>query len=270
MRALITSPVGFLIGLSLGALGGGGSVLAVPALVYLAGQDPKAATATSLALVALTALVGIVPHARAGRVRFGQGALFAATGVGGTLVGTRLNAAVEPDVLLLWFAGLMLLVAALMLRSTRRRPLPRAVGAAVATVPTDGHTLSATGWTAAAVLRLVATGTIVGALTGFFGVGGGFVVVPALVLALGFSMPNAVGTSMLVIVLNSLVALAARFGDGAIDPRVIVPFAIASISGVIVGSGLADRHEPRTLQRWFAALLFVVAVYTAVRSALAV
>ena len=256
MRALIASPVGFLIGLSLGALGGGGSVLAVPALVYLAGQDPKAATATSLALVALTALVGIVPHARAGRVRFGQGALFAATGVGGTLVGTRLNAAVEPDVLLLWFAGLMLLVAALMLRSTRRRPAPRAAGAAVAAMPTGPHSLPSTGWTAAAVLRLLAAGRPV--------------IVPALVLALGFSMPNAVGTSMLVIVLNSLVALVARFGDGAIEPRVIVPFAIASISGVIVGSGLADRHEPRTLQRWFASLLIVVAVYTAVRSALAV
>lgn len=275
MRAFIASPLGFLIGLSLGALGGGGSVLAVPALVYVAGQDPRAATSTSLALVALTALVGIVPHARAGRVRFGKGSLFAVTGVAGTVVGTRLNAAVDPDVLLVLFAGLMLVVAILMLRSVRQQPAVRPVGAAVAPVPIGERTIAlvppvATGGGGAlpTIVRAVATGTVVGALTGFFGVGGGFVIVPALVLALRFAMPEAVGTSMLVIVLNSVVALAARGVDGGIEPRVIIPFALASISGVIVGSRLADQRDPRSLQRWFAGLLVAVALYTALDTAL--
>jgi len=275
VRALLASPLGFLIGVSLGALGGGGSILAVPVLVYVAGQDPKAATATSLVLVTMTALFGIVPHARAGRVRFGKGTLFAATGIAGTLLGTRLNALVDPAVLLLAFAGLMIVVAGLMLRSARRRPTPKPVGAAVATTPATGEPdadagdEAAPGFTPAAIARLLATGTVVGMLTGFFGVGGGFVIVPALVLALGFTMPEAVGTSMLVIVLNSLIALAARLGDGGVQWGVILPFAIASISGVFVGSRLADRHDPRTLQGWFAGLLIAVAVYTATRSIIA-
>jgi uncharacterized membrane protein YfcA len=267
VRALLASPLGFLIGVSLGALGGGGSILAVPALVYVAGQDPKAATATSLVLVTVTALVGILPHARAGRVRFDKGVLFAAVGLVGTVFGSRLNALVDGDVLLLAFSGVMLVAAALMFRSARRRPtLPRAVGAAVAAAePQAGPTTGVVGGA-----RVVVAGTVVGLLTGFFGVGGGFVIVPALVLALGFSMPEAVGTSMLVIVLNSLVALGVRLGDGGVDWAVVAPFAVSSIAGVFVGSRLADHRDPRSLQRWFAGLLVAVAVYTAGRSLVAV
>ncbi|MFV0308829.1 MAG: sulfite exporter TauE/SafE family protein, partial [Desertimonas sp.] len=255
------------------------SILAVPVLVYVAGQDPKAATATSLVLVTLTALVGIVPHARAGRVRFDKGILFSATGIAGTVVGTRLNHRVDPHVLLLAFAGLMVVVAVAMIRSARRAAIaPRAVGAAVATAPHVAAPLAEPIVVApsspspsqrrapALIARLVATGTVVGMLTGFFGVGGGFVIVPALVLALGFTMTEAVGTSMLVIVLNSMVALVARLSEGGVEWDVIAPFAIASISGVMVGSRLADRRDPRTLQGWFAGLLLAVAVYTAVRS----
>jgi uncharacterized membrane protein YfcA len=265
VRALLASPLGFLIGVSLGALGGGGSILAVPALVYVAGQDPKAATATSLVLVTVTALVGILPHARAGRVRFDKGVLFAAVGLVGTVFGSRLNALVDGDVLLLAFSGVMLVAAALMFRSARRPPtLARAVGAAVAE-PQAGPTTGVVGGA-----RVVVAGTVVGLLTGFFGVGGGFVIVPALVLALGFSMPEAVGTSMLVIVLNSLVALGVRLGDGGVDWAVVAPFAVSSIAGVFVGSRLADHRDPRSLQRWFAGLLVAVAIYTAGRSLVAV
>ena len=124
MRALLASPLGLLIGVSLGALGGGGSILAVPALVYAAGQTPKHATTTSLVLVAITALIGILPHWRAHRVRFGAGTLFGLVGIAGSLLGSRWNQAADPDLLLLAFAGLMFVAATAMWRRTSRPASP--------------------------------------------------------------------------------------------------------------------------------------------------
>lgn len=268
MRALLASPLGFLIGLSLGALGGGGSILAVPALVYAAGQSPQHATTTSLVLVALTALIGMIPHWRAGRVRFVAGAIFGLAGIGGSLLGSHWNKAADPNVLLLAFSGLMLLAAYAMWRrvkvSTESVPL-RAVGAAVApysfTPPVRVDVPMAA--------KVIVAGTVVGLLTGFFGVGGGFVIVPALVLALGFTMSEAIGTSLLVIAINSAVALTTRLQSGSIEWATVIPFTIASVLGVIVGSRLASTRDSRSLQRWFVGLLVVVAIYTAVRSGLA-
>lgn len=273
MRALLASPLGFLIGLSLGALGGGGSILAVPALVYAAGQSPKHATTTSLVLVALTALIGMAPHWRAGRVRFAAGSIFGLAGIGGSLLGSHWNKAADPNVLLLAFSGLMLVAAYGMWRRVRTtratepsdvsEPLGEAdqvaVPSAVRRVRIDAIT----------TLKVVVAGTVVGLLTGFFGVGGGFVIVPALVLALGFTMAEAVGTSLLVITINSAVALSTRLQAGAIEWKTVIPFTLASLIGVIVGSRLASKHDSRSLQRWFVGLLVVVAIYTAVRSGLA-
>ena len=268
MRALLASPLGFLIGLSLGALGGGGSILAVPALVYAAGQTPKHATTTSLVLVAVTAVIGIVPHWRAGRVRFAAGAIFGLAGIGGSLLGSHWNKAANPNVLLLAFSGLMLVAAYGMWRRVTAAPkteMLQSVGAAAAPTasPTSVRIDPMT------TLKVIVAGTIVGFLTGFFGVGGGFVIVPALVLALGFSMPEAIGTSLLVITINSAVALTTRLQAGAIEWATVIPFTIASLLGVIVGSRLASTRDSSSLQRWFVGLLVVVAVYTAVRSGLA-
>ena len=263
LRALLVSPLGFLIGLSLGALGGGGSILAVPVLVYAAGQTPQQATTTSLVLVTFTALIGIVPHWRAGRVRVVPGLLFSLAGVGASLLGSHWNHAVDADVLLLSFSVLMLVAAFAMCRRTcdflSRRPKP--VGAAVATAPR-----AAVQFDIATAVKVFLAGSVVGLLTGFFGVGGGFVIVPALVLALGFSMPEAVGTSLLVIAVNSVVALATRLHAGQLDWGVVLPFTVASLAGVVVGSRLAGKGDPRTLQRWFVALLVGIAVYTAIHS----
>jgi uncharacterized protein len=256
LRALLASPLGFLIGLSLGALGGGGSILAVPALVYVAGQDPKAATATSLVLVGVTSLIGLIPHVRAGNVRVGAGLLFGLAGVAGNVAGSSANQAVDPEVLLLAFAGVMLVAAAAMWRRSNRPP-----------AVVEGAALRVD---AALVARVLAAGTVVGVLTGFFGVGGGFVIVPALVLALRFEMPVAVGTSLLVIAINSGVALLARLGSGApVEWSVIVPFTVASVLGVFAGARVAARVPSRVLTRWFVYLLVAVAVYTAARSLLA-
>ncbi len=117
----IAIPIGLLIGLSLGALGGGGSILTVPALVYLLHQPPHAATTGSLLIVAITALVGMAAHWRAGRVRLAQGLTFGVLGVAGSYTGTKLSASIKPGLLLTLFAGLMLVAAAAMLRR-RRQP----------------------------------------------------------------------------------------------------------------------------------------------------
>jgi uncharacterized membrane protein YfcA len=275
VRALLASPLGFLIGLSLGALGGGGSILAVPALVYAAGQDPKAATTTSLVLVTITAVIGIIPHWRAGHVRLAAGTVFGLAGIGGSLIGSAWNEAVDADVLLFAFSMLMLVAAYAMWRRLKKQapaPTVRSAGAAAATperLETDPRAGTAIKLDLATAVKVVLAGSFIGLLTGFFGVGGGFVIVPALVLALGFTMPDAVGTSLIVIAVNSTVALATRLPSGSVEWGTVIPFTIASLIGVFVGSRLASTRDPSFLQKWFVVLLVVVAVYTATSSLLA-
>jgi uncharacterized membrane protein YfcA len=280
VRSLLASPLGFLIGLSLGALGGGGSILAVPALVYAAGQDAKSATTTSLVLVTITSLIGIIPHWRAGRVRFAAGVVFGLAGVGGSLLGSAWNESVDADVLLLAFSMLMLVAAYAMWRrlaaqaDTSDGPAVRSVGAAAASkaaapARSASVTTSEVHFDLPTAVKVVVAGSFVGLLTGFFGVGGGFVIVPALVLALRFTMPEAVGTSLLVIAVNSMVALASRLPSGSVEWATVIPFTVASLIGVFVGSRLASTRDPSFLQRWFVILLVVIAGYTAVSSVLA-
>ena len=153
-------------------------------------------------------------------------------------------------------------------RNTPARQQLRSVGAAAA--PAESPSVrSSVQIDTSTVIKVIVAGTIVGLLTGFFGVGGGFVIVPALVLALGFSMPEASGTSLLVITINSAVALTTRLQAGSIEWATVVPFTIASLIGVVVGSRLASKHDSTSLQRWFVGLLVVVAAYTAVHSGLA-
>jgi uncharacterized membrane protein YfcA len=241
--------------------------VAVPALVYAAGQTPRGATATSLVLVGLTSLMGLVPHLRAKRVRVGAGLLFGIAGVGGSLLGSYWNNGADPDVLLLAFSGLMMVAAFAMCRRAGCLPWGRAASAGettpiAVTGPSSGATGTIVGTAVASaparlrvdvgtVVRVVVAGTVVGLLTGFFGVGGGFVIVPALVLALRFTMTEAVGTSLLVIAVNSAVALTTRLQAGAIQWSVVVPFTLASMVGVWIGSRLAHTRDPRQLQRWF-------------------
>ena len=260
LRALLASPLGFLIGLSLGALGGGGSILAVPALVYGAGQSPRAATASSLLLVGVASLIGLRPHLRAGRVRVATGLAFGVAGIPGSLLGTAVNHRLDPDLLLVGFAGLVLLAAWRMVTGC---PTCTKVGEEDAL-----RGRSAVGTLARVdarrVVGVVGAGSAVGFLTGLFGVGGGFVIVPALTLLLHLNMPTAIGTSLLVISVNAAVGLAARVGTTGIEWGVTLPFAVAAIAGVLTGGRLAGRLEPRRSLRWFAALLVAVALYTGV------
>ncbi|MBS4729300.1 sulfite exporter TauE/SafE family protein [Mycobacterium sp. SM1] len=282
--------LGCVIGLSLGALGGGGSILAVPALVYGVGETAHAATTTSLVAVGATALVGLVGHWRAGSVRFASGLIFGLVGLGGAALGSLLSRAVPNQVLLLAFSALILGAAWRMhcryaetpchirqsiapaSRGDGERLVRRAGGAGSVSTSAPPDTPAARDRgrreRAATAGRVVAAGSVVGFLTGFFGVGGGFVIVPALVLALGYEMPVAVGTSLLVIAISSAEALIFRLHSGGVDWPVAVPFTAAGFLGVIVGDAMANRVPAARLTRWFVWLLVVVAGYTAAHSLL--
>lgn len=268
--------LGLLIGLTMGALGGGGSILTVPVLVFALGASAQQATTGSLVIVGITAIVASIGHARSGGTRWKTGLMLGAAGVPASVVGTRLNGLVDENVLLLSFAGLMLVAAVGMLLRTHSHgddldqeepPGPASGGGGTATTVRPALAPAVHGATAA--LRLVTAGAVVGFLTGFLGVGGGFVIVPVLVLALGMPMPVAVGTSLLVIALNSAVALAARTGSSTFVWELIVPFTVAAVLGSLLGKKVADRVAGSTLTRAFAVLLLAVALYVATRAVLA-
>jgi uncharacterized membrane protein YfcA len=240
--AVLALAIGLAVGLSLGLLGGGGSVLAVPLLVYVVGEDVKQATTTSLLVVSVVALVGSVDHARAGRVRPRIALALAAAGALGSVAGTAANRAAGDDAILIAFALVLLGSAAGMLRG---RPGGRR-GAGSAGAPWAG---------------VAAAGLAIGALTGFLGVGGGFLVVPALVLLFGLAMPEAVGTSLLVIALVSAAGFAAHMATGEVDWVVAGALAAGGIVGAVAGSRLGERLGGRRLELAFAGLLVVVAAF---------
>lgn len=250
--------VALLVGLSLGALGGGGSILTVPALVYLLDQSAHAATTGSLLIVGVTALAGAALHAHAGRVRVGLGLTFGLLGVAGSVVGSHLSAKVDQDVLLAGFAVLMLVAATALHRQAGQDGTEGAS-------PTDAP--APLRHAPVLAVKVVVAATVVGLMTGFFGVGGGFVIVPALVLALGVEMPVAVGTSLLVIALNSAAALAARAGSSVdLDWTLLGTFTAIAIVGTLVGTKVASRVPAARLTGAFTLLLVAVAAYTGVRS----
>lgn len=260
MHLVIALLAGALIGLSLGALGGGGSILAVPVLVFGLGQTAQQATTGSLVVVGAGALVGLLSAHRAGTVLLARGLGFAAAAVAGAVVGARASSAVPDGVLLGAFSGLMLVVAALMVvRQVRGR-----VSDDGTWTPEPVLTLRPFSCACPRALKLAVTATVVGLLTGFLGVGGGFLVVPALVLVLGIPLRQAAGTSLVVIAVTSAVALAVRTGSGAHpDWPLVLLLAAAAAAGSVLGTRLAARTDTRRLSRAFTGLVAVVAVGTA-------
>jgi len=283
--AILAVTSGLPIGLSLGALGGGGSILAVPALVYLLGLPVRQATTVSLIVVGIAAVAGAVTHARAGRVRLKEGAVLGMLGIAGSYAGSLASAAVPADVLLAGFAALMFAVAAVM---TIRRRAAVAVPAASAggagsgpagSVPAGSVPAGSGPAGSGAAARLsaangrglplvAAVATVVGLITGFFGVGGGFVIVPALVLLLGFDMPAAAGTSLAVIAIDSAAALAARLGSGSVHVAAVpvVAFAAAAIAGTLAGGRVAGRVSATRLSVAFTVLVVLAGGYTLARA----
>lgn len=236
-----------LIGLSLGLLGGGGSILTVPILVYAAGLEAKPAIATSLLVVGVTSAVALLPHARAGHVRWRTGLVFGISGMAGAWAGGALGRFVPGPVLLLLFAAMMVATAVAMWRGRTERP------AGAGTSPTH-----ATHW-------IVLEGLAVGVVTGLVGAGGGFLVVPALVLFGGLPMPAAVGTSLLVIALKSAAGFAGYAAHVRVDLALATAVTGAAVVGSLVGARATTWLHPDRLRRGFAIFVVGMAAFVVVR-----
>lgn len=236
---------GVLIGAALGLLGGGGSVLTVPIFVYVLGFSPKEAIAMSLAVVAATSAFGAVGYWRAGHVNVRIATMFGGVAMLGTLVGVRLAQFISGTTQMVMFGAVMLAAAVFMLRS---RPV------------CDDDVTEVSGEPFTSVLKVMPGGLLVGLLTGVVGVGGGFLIVPALVL-LRMSVHEAVGTSLLVITGTCIVGFLGYFGHVSLNWVAVALVAAGTLPGIALGS-YAHQYVPQSiLRRGFAAFLVVIAAF---------
>jgi uncharacterized membrane protein YfcA len=234
-EVLLALPFGLLVGVLLGLLGAGGSIVAVPVLVYVLQQTPQTAASESLLIVGAAAAIGSFAYARDGLIRLRVASVFAVSAVLGTLPGACVNGWLSSHALLLGLAALLLGAAAAILRTGPLRPSSRSQAMAAS------------------------AGFAVGFLTGLFGVGGGFLVVPALVLIVGLPMQLAVGTSLAIIFITSTAALAAHLAIGEIDWGLSLVFVTAALLGTYGGTRLRHHVTPVALSRLLAAALIAVA-----------
>lgn len=228
----LTIGLAVFVGVALGLLGGGGSILTVPLLAYVAGMDPKQAIATSLLVVGVTSAVGAISHARSGRVQWRTGLIFGGAGMAGAYAGGVLAQFIPGTVLLIGFALMMIATAIAMLRGRKN------VGG-----HQDGLRLS--------IPKIVAEGVVVGLVTGLVGAGGGFLVVPALALLGGLPMPVAVGTSLVVIAMKSFAGLGGYLSSVQIDWGIAAAVTAAAVAGALIGARLAARVNPDALRKSF-------------------
>ena len=253
--ALAAIPFGLAIGVAVGMLGGGGSVLAVPVLVYILGQSVHQATTASLVVVTMGAVAGGLGHAREGRICWRHAGVFTAAALPGVLAGTALGNAVSGTALIAAFAVIMLLAAAATWRKASAGEASNEPRPAAACPP----------------LRLgrdLLAGLTIGAMTGFFGVGGGFLIVPTLAIFLSLSMRLAVGTSLAIITATSVMGLAAHLLAGrGLDVGVTATMTAACVAGALAGAAFAGHVPQRQLGRGFAGLVVGVATYLLISAA---
>lgn len=278
--------VGALIGLVVGALGAGGGILSVPALIYLLGVAPHEATSASLVIVLFTALAALAGRIGKNTICYQIALVFAALATVGTWLGSLANQAVSADLLMYAFALLLICVGLVMLRRAYPGLFRGAARAGSSGVFSDDGVAAAdnaggTGSTpalravsamgevtsigAVPLWRVALVATITGALTGFFGVGGGFAIVPALTLVLHLPIKRAASTSLLIMAITAVVALVARAQTSLnVDLGVIGAFTVASMLGGVAGAPLTRKVSSQKLTASFAALLLAVAVATLV------
>jgi uncharacterized membrane protein YfcA len=240
------------IGLALGVFGGGGSILAVPMLVFVTRVAPSAAIGMSLAIVGATSLAAGYAHYRRGRVRPKVALLFGGSGIATAFLGARLTHFVSGDVLMLSFGALMVLAGSLMLMTRKAQSIE-----CRGEEPRPPR-----------LLHAVLAGAAVGGITGFLGVGGGFLVVPALIAFTGLGMREAVGTSLLVIAINSVAGFTGHLDADGLNPELVASFTAAAVVGGVIGERVARALSIAKLRRGFA--MFVVAVGIAVASSVTI
>jgi len=241
---ILGSAFALLVGLSMGLLGGGGSILTVPIFVYVLGFEAKQSIAMSLAVVGATGLVGAVRHGQIGNLNLRVALIFGPVAMVGTYVGARLSVFFSGTAQLALFAVVMLAAAVLMLRD------PKVQG---------GSRESVMAHPVALLTLVVVEGLVVGVVTGLVGVGGGFLIVPAL-LVLGLPMKEAVGTSLLVIALKSFAGFAGYLPQVEVDWEFIVSFTAIAIVGIWIGAHVVQFVSQKTLRRAFSVLLIVMAI----------
>ena len=235
----LTIGLAVFVGIALGLLGGGGSILTVPLLAYVAGMDAKAAIATSLLVVGVTSAIGAISHARAGRVQWRTGLIFGAAGMAGAYAGGLLARYIPGTILLIGFAVMMIATAIAMLRG--RKTLHTGQG---------NHRLP--------IPKIIAEGLIVGLVTGLVGAGGGFLVVPALALLGGLPMPVAVGTSLIVIAMKSFAGLAGYLTSVHINWTLALAVTAAAVVGALIGARLTAMINPDSLRKTFGWFVLVM------------
>ncbi|MEO8622660.1 MAG: sulfite exporter TauE/SafE family protein [bacterium] len=240
-----------LIGLSLGLMGGGGSILTVPIFVYVLGFDPKQAIVMSLPVVGVTSFVGALAHWRSGNINLRTAALFGVVAMAGAYLGARLAVYLNGAVQLSLLAVVMLVAAVSMFRSVNREPM-------VSTDATAGDTMS--------IALLVPTALGVGLMTGIVGIGGGFLVVPALVLLGRVPIKQAVGTSLLVIAMNCASGYVGYIGQVVIPRRFLVGFTFVAVLGIIAGTYMVRYVSQRSLKRAFAIFLVLMGAFILVKN----
>jgi uncharacterized membrane protein YfcA len=240
---MLLAGLAIVIGILLGLLGGGGSILTVPVLVYLAGLSTKSAIITSLVVVGITSFIAVINHAKAGRVCWKTGITFGLAGMGGAFIGGRIAAYIPDPILLILFASVMLAAAFAMLRNKKTQPSTRQVG----------DRLCPQNLPVAAILF---DGLLVGLITGLVGVGGGFLLVPALNYLAGLPMHAAIGTSLFIIVIQAVAALAGHASHFAIDVPLTGLVTSCAIIGSFMGSKLSGKISSLHLKRGFGVFVF--------------
>lgn len=239
------------VGLVLAVIGGGGSILATPALLYIVGvSNPHMAIGTSALAVSVNAFANLINHARRGNVKWRCASVFAASGVVGAAIGAAVGKVTDAQILLPLFALLMIVIGIAMLRSRKNE---------------GGGEVKLTAQNAP---KLIAYGLGVGALSGFFGIGGGFLIVPGLVAATGMNMIQAIGSSLLSVGSFGATTAASYALDGLVDWRIAGLFIGGGLIGGLIGASFATHLSKQrgALQRVFAAVVFVVAAYMLYRS----
>lgn len=252
IQYLLGAGSGVLVGFVLGLVGGGGSILAVPLMVYLVGvPSPHVAIGTSALAVAINALTGLIAHIRRGNVKWRCALVFAAAGIAGAFAGSSAGKAIDGEKLLFLFAFVMIGVGGMMLRNRGRTGDPMVV---------LGRENAP---------RLVGYGLGTGLFSGFFGIGGGFLVVPGLVAATGMPMLYAVGSSLVAVTAFGLTTAANYAFSGLVDWALAAVFILGGIGGGFFGAWLATRlgENQARLTTVFAVLIFAVAGYMLWQSA---
>ncbi|MBF2075265.1 MAG: sulfite exporter TauE/SafE family protein [Synechococcales cyanobacterium C42_A2020_086] len=258
---MLTTIIGHLlaicIGISLGLIGGGGSILAAPVLIYIMSVPAKSAFAMTLVIVGVASVIGAIPHWRQGNVNPKIIALFAPASMLGAYLGARLASLpfITPTIQLVTFGVMMLIASISMIRkgaSKSEKALDK----------TDHHDQHAgiPRW-----LAIALEGLAVGVLTGFIGIGGGFLVIPALVLLGKTPMKEAVGTSLIILALKSVTGFAGYFGHVPIDWNLLLSFTIASSTGILLGSYLNQFISAKQLEKGFGYFVLAVAIFVLIR-----